>query len=82
MKTLITAAMLLASTSAFATSAAMWSCGNGVKAISDRGEFSIYMGKPYGGLSYPSRGSVKWDLRAKNTGTEIWLNGKACKRTN
>ena len=82
MKTLIAASLLLASTSAFASSAAKWDCGKGITAIANRGEFSISMGKAYADNAYPDLGTVKWDLRAKNTGTEIWLNGRACKRTN
>ena len=83
MKTLIATTLLLASTSAFASTAAEWDCGKGVTATSDRGEFGFHMGKPYD-ASYPRRGSVKWDLRGehKKGQPEIWLDGKACKRTN
>ena len=81
MKTLIAATLLLVSTAAFASTAAEWDCGRGVTATSDRGEFGFHMGKPYD-ASYPRRGTVKWDLRVTNKGTEIWLDGKACKRTN
>jgi hypothetical protein len=83
-KTLIAAALLLALTSPASAggSAAKWDCGKGIKAIADRGEFSIYMGKPYADDAYPDQGTVKWDLRATNKGTEIWLNGKACKQAN
>jgi hypothetical protein len=80
MKPVLLAALLLAlTTPAVASSAAIWDCGKGITAISNRGQFSIEMGKMYEG-AYPDQGAVKWDFQGSKA--EVRLNGKLCKRTN
>ena len=83
--TIIVAALLALATPAFASSAAEWDCGNGNKAISNKGFFGFdtTMGSQYGEKGWPpARGSRslnwRWDL-AKD---KVWLNGKLCKRSN
>lgn len=89
MKHIITAAMLILATPAFAAeekrfygSAAAWEC-KGATAISNKGylTFEVVLGSQYGEKGLPPRqGSLnwKWDMDKG----EVWLNGKSCKKVN
>ena len=75
MKHIITAAMLILASPAFASSAAEWDCGNGATAISNRGELSFSIAKQ------PRKGALRWDFRDLDN-PKVWLNGKLCKQSN
>ena len=85
MRPLIIAALLLASTPALAAtspSAAEWDCGNGVTVFSSKGEMGAYFsfGDKYRGTR---KLDLKWDYKPRGSDEhKVWLNGKACKRSN
>ena len=80
----IVAALALLPTTAMSNTAAEWDCGNGAKASSNRGEFGIWIGRPYDDKAYPLRGSrhLDWTWDFRGSKDKVWLNGKLCKRTN